>query len=164
MDHWSKPWTPRTQKFGDQGLLDHHNQIGVFSNWFFHKKGFLHLWIPYWLIDQVLLPNACTSNLRLKSNKDQVQIIMNLSIPLGSRWVGLFADLVVLDDLLGFGRSFNSLTSLYYQLFVILRIEWSNRRYHWTFLEQFEAVFDFRTTRFSFEKNDWQYAFDLKVI
>ena len=73
---------------------------------------------------------------------------MNLSIPLGSRWVGFFADLVVLDDLLGFGRSFNSLTSLYYQLFVILRIEWSNRRYHWTFLEQFEAVFDFRTIRF----------------
>ena len=45
-------------------------------------------------------------------------------VPLGSRWVvRFFADWVILDDLLGFGRSFNSLTRLYYQLFVILRIE-----------------------------------------
>ena len=71
-----------------------------------------------------MLPNACTSNLRLKS-----KIISSSNyyetdcVPLRSRWVGFFADWVVLDDLLGFGRSFNSPTRLYYQLFVILRIE-----------------------------------------
>ena len=85
----------------------------------------------------------------------------NDGVPLGSRWVGFFADWVVLDDLWGFGRSFNGITRLYYQLFVILRIKWSNRRYHWTFFEQSEAVFDFRNIQFL---NDWQYEFALKFI
>ena len=71
-----------------------------------------------------------------------------------------FADWVILDDLLGFGRSFNSLTRLYYQLFVILRIEGTiefslNSPKLYLILEKIDG---FRN------KNDWQYEFDLKFI